>query len=170
MQNLYKIIKFDSCNTVFIFIVLQHFSYIAEKLRHKNAPTLSSLKNIVETSYDPPPFVTFLDVVYDFKNWISNVIRPISKHSTPHVFKFKKDETGEVNMWYKRFAMDKEWILGGPILSQIPPGAPAIERKTWEKLDVKSLETQLKTCNHIMKNEEVTEWKNYLCDLVAQQR
>ena len=118
----------------------------------------------------PTPTVTFLDVVYDFKSWLSEVIRPLSKHSTPHAFKFKKDSQGSVTMFYKRFAMDKEWIVGGPILSHIPHEAPAIVRKTWEKVDsISDLRKQFKTCEHIMSNEDIKEWETYLNDLSIQQ-
>ena len=125
----------------------------------------------MEKSYTKPTVTaTFLDVVYDFKGWLSEVMRPMSNHTTPHAFKFKKDGHGNVIMFFKRFAMDSEWIIGGSILSDLPHEAPAIVRKTWEKVDsIEDLQKKFKTCENIMTNEDIKEWERYLNDLSKEQ-
>ena len=53
-----------------------------------------------------------LQYVYDVKKWLAPHIDEIHHHTIPHVFLFKKGQSGHCEMFYKHWAKD-EWLPSG---------------------------------------------------------
>ena len=52
--------------------------------------------------------VKTITYVYDIKSWISPYLDDISKHTTPHIFRFTRTSGGKAQMQYKHWSHE-EW-------------------------------------------------------------
>jgi len=57
-------------------------------------------------STTPEPIVVILREIRDIKTWIKSSLENIHGHSIPHCFKFQKNATGHVIMFYKNWSSD----------------------------------------------------------------
>lgn len=53
-------------------------------------------------------YVSTLQYMFDVKHWIEPHLEEIHKHTTPHIFLFKKSLQGRAEMFYKHWSKD-EW-------------------------------------------------------------
>ena len=49
---------------------------------------------------------TSLKYLYDIREWIAPCIETIKYHTSPHIFQFRKDLSGEAKMYYKHWSAD----------------------------------------------------------------
>ncbi len=59
-----------------------------------------------ELSITPQPNVVILREVRNVKEWIQPSLEDLHGHSSPHCFRFIKDEAGDVRMFYKNWSSD----------------------------------------------------------------
>ena len=71
-----------------------------------------------------------LKYVYDVRKWLSPYIDEIHHHTIPHVFLFKKGESGHCEMFSKHWAKD-DWLQSsqGDILLKVSTNSIASTRK-----------------------------------------
>jgi len=53
--------------------------------------------------------VSALQHVFNVRDWISPYLEPIKYHTEPHIFLFKKNPNRKAAMYYKQWAVSKEW-------------------------------------------------------------
>ena len=109
------------------------FSRISEALKKADATTLTALRELITSSYTPNPSTVYVDNIYDMKSWIRPYVATFQHHGTPHVFRFTKNEKGEVEMVYRLLAGGerKEWLPKQEpfvIMKDMPPGYPSLLR------------------------------------------
>lgn len=64
----------------------------------------------IQNSFQQKPEVALVTHVFDVKKWMCNHIPNIHDHLKAHQFKFQKDGTGEVKMFYKEWSTDDFWL------------------------------------------------------------
>ena len=106
------------------------FSRISEALKRVDATTLEALRRLISSSYTPHPSTVHMENIYDFKTWIRPFVATFQNHGSPHVFRFTKNERGEVEMVYRLLAggEGKEWLSEEPfvIMTEMPQGFPSL--------------------------------------------
>ena len=45
-----------------------------------------------------------LRYVYDVRSWISPCLEEITRHTAPHIFRFRRNENGRAEMHYKHWS------------------------------------------------------------------
>ncbi|KAL3689390.1 hypothetical protein R1sor_015699 [Riccia sorocarpa] len=90
----------------------QMFSRFSQALRRENAFTMSRLRSMIESSYDPKPVTTILTQTWDFKHFIETepkLYRTLNDITQNQQYKFKISSALEVRVWCKQFSTDNTW-------------------------------------------------------------
>ncbi|KAL3680117.1 hypothetical protein R1sor_023073 [Riccia sorocarpa] len=90
----------------------QMFSRFSQALRRENAFTMSHLRSVIESSYDPKPVTTILTQTWDFKHFIETepkLFRTLNDITQNQQYKFKIASALEVRVWCKQFSTDNTW-------------------------------------------------------------
>lgn len=143
------------------------FSRISEALKKVDATTLESLRHLIPSSYTPHPSTVLMENIYDLKSWIRPFVATFQNHGSPHVFRFTKNERGEVEMVYRLLAGGerKEWLPQEPfvIMSEMPQGFPSLLKP--ENTKNATPEEMERALNHLKSRLTVTEsewWTTFL--------
>ncbi|KAL3676560.1 hypothetical protein R1sor_026508 [Riccia sorocarpa] len=90
----------------------QMFSRFSQALRRENAFTMSRLRSVIESSYNPKPVTTILTQTWDFKHFIETepkLFRTLNDITQNQQYKFKIASALEVRVWCKQFSTDNTW-------------------------------------------------------------
>ena len=87
------------------------FSRVSTHLAKTTATTLHGLHKTIHESFTPEPITVDLSNIWDFKSWLEPHIPALQHHSRPHSFRFKKKESGFVEMDYRDWSVSgkKSW-------------------------------------------------------------
>ena len=142
------------------------FSRIAESLHRHSAMTIPELLQLITNCYSPSPEPEQVEFLYDITRWIAPHIEDVKHHIYPHSFKFAKDHSGKVGMWYKQWAKDDQWLPEeGPlyILKSIPKGTPPVIRPLSKRLpSVEDMTSKLEKSSCRMTTNEIAWWRKFL--------
>ncbi len=148
---------------------LQMFSKVSEALKKADATTLKALRQLIIGSYTPTPSTIFVDNIYDVKSWIRPYVSTFQYHSTPHVFRFLKNDRGEIEMVYRLLAGDennKEWLPEGKpfiIMTEMPPGHPNLLKPENAKNPTPGeMRKDLDHLNSRLTGAEMDWWKSFI--------
>jgi hypothetical protein len=149
----------------------QFFSRLATWLRKHCAVTLPQLFLGLQQCYTPDPIVFKIRELYDIKGWLDPHLNIMSKHSNPHCFRIKKDNTGKALMHVKKWSTDKEWLPcavqeGKPpyLLLSHPDGQPNLVPPDYDALDLDRLQSDVTRAESFMTGEERAWWRKWLAD------
>lgn len=97
-------------------------------------------------------------------------IRTPSHHTEPHAYKFELVNE-EVDLSFKRFAMDPEWTQLKPaLLSHLPTGPIPLVRFSWRKqLPVDEIEEKIQSCSVKLPHQSMIWWGNFTDNLRKEQ-
>ena len=144
------------------------FSRISEALKKADATTLKGLRDLITLSYTPNPSTVYVDNIYDMKSWLRPYVSTFQNHGTPHVFRFRKNGKGEVEMVYRLLAggEHKEWLPTGEpfvIMKDKPPGCPALLKPENAKTATpEAMERAVDHLNTRLTGADTEWWKSFI--------
>lgn len=143
----------------------QMFSRFSTWLNRNNAHHLDALLDGFQKSYTysgTSPTAVKLQEIYDASGWLFSRMADIRKHSVPHIFRFKKDESGTVVMSCKLWSTDKAWTectgTETRLLKEVPPVTPQIVRPSFPRVDLVALRTGLSKLDVTFSTDTIKWW------------
>ena len=85
----------------------QMFSRFSDKLNHNNAPTLPKLHQILSEAFFPSPTVEHLYSIFNYKEQYVG-LRKLTGVKSPHLFRFKLDQDGTIQLAVKDWPLQEE--------------------------------------------------------------
>ena len=149
------------------------FSRISEALKKAHATTLKALRELIMSSYTPTPSTVYVDNIYDMKSWIRPYVAAFQHHGMPHVFRFTKNEKGEVEMVYRLLAGGerKEWLPKEEpfvIMKDMPPGYPSLLRPENTKNSMpEAMEKALDHLKSRLTGADIEWWTSFIAKEIA---
>lgn len=154
---------------IFLFslpVFNQMFSRIADALHRQSAMTIQELLELITSCYSPSPEAEQLQFLYDVSGWLEPHIARIKNQVYPHSFKFAKDNSGKVGMWYKKWAKDTVWLPEkGPlyILKSIPRDIPPMIRPNSQKMPkIEDMKSKVTKCACRMSTQQIAWWTAFI--------
>ena len=134
--------------------------------------TIDALFTAIKQSFhDKQPKVSKLEYVLNFRDWLKPFLRSPSYHTEPHAYKFEMNDQNDACVWFKRFAMDNEWVELGTMLPNLTEGVPSLVRFTWAKqTDIEEITKNVETCQFKFSSETVQWWNNFLQEFKKSQQ
>ncbi|XP_066929842.1 uncharacterized protein [Clytia hemisphaerica] len=147
------------------------FSNISTTLNKKDVFTIDHLLQTIKESFQKQnTSVSLLKYVFNYRDWFMPNIRTPSHHTEPHAYKFELVNE-EVDLSFKRFAMDPEWTQLKPaLLSHLPTGPIPLVRFSWRKqLPVDEIEEKIQSCSVKLPHQSMIWWGNFTDNLRKEQ-
>ena len=128
----------------------QMFSRFSTWLNKNDAYDIEDLMSGFQASYthsQVSPTSIKVDHVFNVSDWMDKYMSKISLTRRPHVFRFKKDAVGQVDIKCKLWSTDDSWesFTGTEdyLLPTVPPGEPKLARPSAEKIKIEALQCAL---------------------------
>ena len=112
---------------------------------------MTEMEQVIKNSFTTnAPFLSHVGSIYDIVGWMKKHIYTPKNHSLPHNFKFEM-VSGGVNMSYRLWSVDKEWISAGTLVDDglIGGTGPGLMIPQFEKLDLHSLTAKVTNAHSI---------------------
>ena len=106
------------------------FKVVSDRLKRSTVHDLNGLVAAIAGCYHwngkLPLSIIPTESVADWKTWMQPCLVGLQRHTEPHVFKLKKDESGNTRMWFRKTVCHADW-QPGPEGTAILKGIPADE-------------------------------------------
>ncbi|XP_071143255.1 uncharacterized protein [Mytilus edulis] len=140
----------------------QMFSRFSIWLNHNSCKTMDSLMNGFQNCYNPKPTSIKTCQVYNYSEWITPYLAPMSGHSRHHVYKFKL-ENGKTKMVFKEWTTTKAWreCEGSdryPLL-RLPTTQPKLLQPNFQDLD--KVENSILGARKYIDKEDMIWWERF---------
>ncbi|VDI10494.1 Hypothetical predicted protein [Mytilus galloprovincialis] len=123
---------------------------------------MDSLMNGFQNCYNPKPTSIKTCQVYNYSEWITPYIAPMSGHSRHHIYKFKL-ENGKTKMVFKEWTTTKAWreCEGSdryPLL-RLPTTQPKLLQPNFQDLD--KVESSILGARKFIDKEDMIWWERF---------
>ena len=117
--------------------------------------------------------MVYVDNIYHMKSWICPYVATFQHHGTPHVFRFTKNEKGEVKIVYRLLAGGecKEWLPKEEpfvIMRDMPPGYPSLLRpENTKNATPEAMERALDHLKSRLTGADIEWWTSFIAKEIA---